>query len=229
MKIYLTGDLHFNHKRILNTMQTRMHFLDMNEMNNYLINSINSVVTDRDSLYILGDVGLYIYKDDLRDIIMNLNGQIRLVMGNHDMINSFRELESERLTLPNGRPKLVVYGVGAQISYKGIIYLLTHYPMDLLGAGSRFRNFCAHLHEKKAPFRYCMNVGIDSPELPADLPFGVPILFEDAAFSLHQKYIMEEHHLHPSEALKHYNERGYTDYKQEAHLWAVNDDYPVPL
>ena len=118
MKIYLTGDLHFNHKRILNTMQTRMHFLDMNEMNNYLINSINSVVTDRDSLYILGDVGLYIYKDDLRDIIMNLNGQIRLVMGNHDMINSFRELESERLTLPNGRPKFIVYGVGTQISYK---------------------------------------------------------------------------------------------------------------
>lgn len=53
MMIYFTSDLHFNHKRIIQSVGRP--FANLEEMHNALVNNWNSVVNDDDTIYILGD------------------------------------------------------------------------------------------------------------------------------------------------------------------------------
>lgn len=73
---YFISDLHFNHSNILKF--ERQEFKTIEEHNEFIIASINRVVTKFDTLYLLGDLG-----DDL-ELIKRLNGKKILVMGNHD-------------------------------------------------------------------------------------------------------------------------------------------------
>lgn len=73
---YFISDLHFDHKNILKF--ERVEFKTIEDHNEFIIASINSVVTKLDTLYILGDIG-----DDL-GLIKRINGRKILIMGNHD-------------------------------------------------------------------------------------------------------------------------------------------------
>lgn len=82
--IFFTSDLHLNHANILKYQPLRQG-KNVDEMNNIIINNWNSVVTNRDTVYVLGDVvfganntHIYIY------ILSRLNGQKILIKGNHD-------------------------------------------------------------------------------------------------------------------------------------------------
>lgn len=73
---YFISDLHFDHKNILKF--ERVEFKTIEDHNEFIVASINSVVTKLDTLYILGDIG-----DDL-GLIKRINGRKILIMGNHD-------------------------------------------------------------------------------------------------------------------------------------------------
>lgn len=73
---YFISDLHFNHDNILKF--ERVEFKTIEEHNEFIIASINKVVTKFDTLYILGDLG------DNLELIKRINGRKILVMGNHD-------------------------------------------------------------------------------------------------------------------------------------------------
>lgn len=183
MKKYITSDWHLDHKNIWGEngiVETRKHFTSLGEMNESIIASVNSVVTNADELYHLGDIGLSRKPKILFDMLCQMNGQIHLFKGNHDSSRVLNYFKNNNFSLPDGRDKFVIYEVGTIIKRDGVQYYLTHYPMGLGEYRRKMRSICGHIHEQEASDANCINVGIDSPELPDNQPFAVPIELETA-------------------------------------------------
>lgn len=81
MSIFYTSDIHFGHENIIK--YCNRPFSSVDEMNQVIIERWNSVVTDEDWVYVLGDVALGKIKDSL-PLVGLLNGHKALVPGNHD-------------------------------------------------------------------------------------------------------------------------------------------------
>ena len=81
-KKFYISDLHFGHKNVLGF--DNRPFTSVEEMNEELIRRWNSVVSDGDIVYVLGDM-FWMKPNDAMPIIDRLNGQIFLVKGNHDI------------------------------------------------------------------------------------------------------------------------------------------------
>ena len=88
--IYFTSDLHFNHLNILKYQAHTRPYLTIELMNIDIIRTINSICTETDELYILGDVlmgprnkGLY--------LVEQLKPRLHLIRGNHDTFNHEQE------------------------------------------------------------------------------------------------------------------------------------------
>lgn len=79
MKYYI-ADLHLGHENIIRL--SKRPFKTVQEMDDVIIDNINSVVTDDDDLYILGDVCFKC--NNPMDYINRINGRKHLVIGNHD-------------------------------------------------------------------------------------------------------------------------------------------------
>jgi len=79
MSIYLIADLHFDDEKIMN--YENRPFETVSEMNEKIINNWNNVVSEDDSVYLLGDIGNEQY-------ISILNGIKYLVKGNHDTFDN---------------------------------------------------------------------------------------------------------------------------------------------
>lgn len=82
MTIFFAGDTHFGHKGILTHMTTRP-FENTDDMDEAIIERWNSVVTDKDVVYHLGDVSMV---GLLRtcEVLTRLRGRKVLIAGNHD-------------------------------------------------------------------------------------------------------------------------------------------------
>ena len=98
--IYFTSDTHFYHKNIIK--YCNRPFKDEIDMNNKLIDNWNSIVTNNDTVYHLGDFALTSY-NNLKDIFNKLNGNIILIRGNHDRFSS-RVYEEIGFTVLKGAP-----------------------------------------------------------------------------------------------------------------------------
>lgn len=77
-KIFFTADTHFSHANIIK--YCNRPFGDAHEMNKALVNNWNSVVPQDGIVFHLGDFSM----GDPERIIKRLNGEIVLVLGNHD-------------------------------------------------------------------------------------------------------------------------------------------------
>lgn len=83
--IYYTSDLHFGHEKIIR--YENRPFETVEEMNEKLIENWNSVVTDEDTVYHLGDFAVKNSKmtiEKIMEIYHRLNGKKILIIGNHD-------------------------------------------------------------------------------------------------------------------------------------------------
>lgn len=78
---WFTSDLHFGHKNILQFTNRPAETVD--EMDQWIIDQWNSVVDERDDVYIVGDFSFH-KSARTRDIIHELNGKLHLILGNHD-------------------------------------------------------------------------------------------------------------------------------------------------
>lgn len=78
---FFTADLHFGHKNIIR--YDNRPFFTVGEMDNALIDNWNSVVRDKDDVYILGDVSWY-PGHETASLLNVLKGRKHLVVGNHD-------------------------------------------------------------------------------------------------------------------------------------------------
>jgi calcineurin-like phosphoesterase family protein len=80
-QLYFTSDLHLGHKNIIKYCDRPFH--DVDHMNDVIIDNWNSVISDDDVVFILGDVA-FGDKRDLEVYLARLSGRKILIQGNHD-------------------------------------------------------------------------------------------------------------------------------------------------
>ncbi|MBQ8940685.1 MAG: metallophosphoesterase [Firmicutes bacterium] len=108
-RILYIADCHFFHDRMCREMDKR-GFANYEEMNEYMISQWNNKVTNRDSVYILGDFSIS-KSDATEKVLKRLNGKHHLIVGNHDRYiddkdfptNLFRSIGYYREIHDNGR------------------------------------------------------------------------------------------------------------------------------
>ncbi len=86
MANYYISDTHFNHANIMKFCPNTRLFESADKMNEFMIEEWNSVVTDKDTVYHLGDF-CFGRGTDLavaQNIFDKLNGYKNLILGNHD-------------------------------------------------------------------------------------------------------------------------------------------------
>lgn len=90
--IWFISDTHFGHGNIIKYCDRP--FKDVPQMDQHLIKQWNSVVKKNDTVYHLGDFSLGHPKEVVGMIVEELNGNIKLVKGNHDTWSNtvYREL-----------------------------------------------------------------------------------------------------------------------------------------
>lgn len=79
-RIFFTSDLHFGHQNIIRFCNRPWKTTD--EMEEALIENWNSVVTDDDIVFDLGDFA-FAPNSKWKEILGELNGQHHLIVGNH--------------------------------------------------------------------------------------------------------------------------------------------------
>jgi len=92
---WFISDTHFFHANMLkftdNEGKVIRPFASLSEMHEYIVKKWNSVIGPNDYVYHLGDVyfkkGMR-YSSQILELFSSLNGKKRLILGNHDHINS---------------------------------------------------------------------------------------------------------------------------------------------
>ena len=120
--IYFTSDLHFGHTNILEyeKRDVALGVVKVEDHDNKLIENWNKVVTDKDLVFILGDIGFYT-PTKLNKIIKQLNGDKILITGNHDR-DYVKSKTIDKTLFKNIQDYM-------EINYKGYNICLMHYPI----------------------------------------------------------------------------------------------------
>jgi calcineurin-like phosphoesterase family protein len=86
-KIFVTADLHLGHQNIIK--YCNRPFGTYHQMDSALIKNFNSVVSDEDTVFILGDFTMSRNRDVISDYLGRMNGNKHLILGNHDRAKAF--------------------------------------------------------------------------------------------------------------------------------------------
>ena len=136
--IFLTSDSHFFHKAIIDFQ--RKDYGSVEAMNEAIIEQWNSLVSDKDEIYHLGDFGFGTDIGGLESICRRLKGKKTLVLGNHET--------PMKIKMYMGYFRIVGY---YKFSELGI--LLTHMPVycgerSESGADTKIKtNIHGHIHK----------------------------------------------------------------------------------
>lgn len=180
---YFISDTHFFHEDLLGDDDFAPRpFASAAEMNQIIISHWNARVTDRDTVYHLGDIAMNPSNakghQEILDLLCQLNGHLVFVKGNHDNRSLFNYLKRNDPGIPDQEcPKFEFHDVGTLIKFNHHQYYMTHYPL-WLGTTLNSRNLHGHVHNYSMPIAENINVGIDSPErglLEKQLLFGTPL------------------------------------------------------
>lgn len=163
MLTWFTSDTHLGHANVIG--YCGRPFADVWEMDRELTARWNAVVGPGDLVYHLGDLALPCrevrdaYADPLRTYLAGLNGQIVLIMGNHDRMSASK-LRGYGLEVVKGSLTVVLDGLRVHMS---------HHPqagLAALEAGTCDLALCGHVHEawrerKTQNGGRLINVGVD--------------------------------------------------------------------
>lgn len=114
-KIWVTSDHHFGHKNIIK--YCNRPFQTVEEMRDEMVERWNSVVSDGDVVFHLGDVSLGRI-DYVSDTLKSLKGHKVLIYGNHDQ-KSLRESNIWDIRMPD-----------YQLEYSGFTVNMRHHPWE---------------------------------------------------------------------------------------------------
>lgn len=156
MSIFITSDLHFGHDREF--IWGARGYADVNEMNIKQLEKFNSVVTDEDEVWILGDSLLGDAEEGLK-YLKQLKGKIHICLGNHDTVNRekmFKDLGWD-------------VHLCARLKYKKLNFYLSHYPTitsngEINSPTQVAWNIHGHTHASSqwSEYPYCYNVNVDA-------------------------------------------------------------------
>ncbi len=91
MSVFVTSDIHFSHRKILEYCPDSRPFSSVEEMNEAIVDNWNKKITNADDVYILGDVSFGKPKETC-DFLDRLKGKrLYLVVGNHDSKKFLKE------------------------------------------------------------------------------------------------------------------------------------------
>lgn len=154
--MYFSSDSHAFHKNILRYCKDTRPFNTIEEMNAALIKGWNSVVSDKDEIYHLGDISLG-DAVQTREFLRQLRGKKHLILGNHDkVILANHDIQGFFVTIQDYK----------ELKYDKKIVVLSHYPF-LTWHGSYRGSWHLHGHshngltEANASVRR-LDVGVDS-------------------------------------------------------------------
>ena len=142
--VYVISDLHLGHKNILKFAAQWRHGTTIQEHDDWVVESWNTVVTKRDVVYCLGDVA---FSTDALERVAALRGQKMLIMGNHDKY----PIETYLRLFARIRP--------SPFSYKG--FWLSHCPIHPAELRGR-RNIHGHVHHNTIPDDRYVNVSVEA-------------------------------------------------------------------
>jgi len=143
--IYFTSDTHFGDDR-LQLFYRDLFFKDVDEMNNYIIDSWNNVVGADDTVFHLGDAVVSEKNEDF-ELLNRLAGYKVLITGNYDEKITFR--------LANYFDEIAEHKT---IRIKGIDFYLNHYPLK---AKENIFNLVGHIHSLWKVQKNMINVSTD--------------------------------------------------------------------
>lgn len=157
-KVFVTSDLHFGHDKEF--LWKPRGFASVEEMNQTIVKNWNSVVSAEDHVYILGD--LMLGSLDNINWVRQLNGNLHIVLGNHDT----DQREKEYMKLEN----VVEIACAIRFKYNKYHFFLTHFPCitDNLNKECLQQatlNLFGHTHQKTKFFEerpYMYHVGMDA-------------------------------------------------------------------
>lgn len=134
--IWLISDTHLNHNK--DFIWKARGFNSVEEMNDTIIKQWNQLVKYDDIVYHLGDFIMGNLQDGIK-LIEQLNGKIRLAIGNHDTdarLEAFKNLHN-----------IDDIQFGYRIKQNKKAFLLTHYPqlVDNYGSGKTY-SIHGHTH-----------------------------------------------------------------------------------
>lgn len=179
MRIFFSSDTHYFHANIIKYCERP--FSTVKEMNDYMINSWNSVISDDDVAFHVGDFSLSrsATSRDVADVIDRLKGKKILIRGNHDQYDDSFFL--------NAGFKVVV----ESINLGGV--LLVHYPLHEAFArkvkdshwGEVSHVIHGHTHKKGTPeLDAHFNVAVDRHEFaPVSSTSAIPA-------NLHESFLL---------------------------------------
>ncbi len=170
-KTWVTSDLHFNHDR--GFLYEPRGYKSVGEMNENILKNYNEVVSDEDTVFILGDLTL----NDLesaKSYLTKLKGHITVIRGNHDSnqrVEFYKQMGWE------------VYDA-LRIKYKKLNFFLCHYPTITanLETESMYQTtIClyGHTHQQTNFYQdmpFCYHVGVDSHN---NYPVNMDTVIED--------------------------------------------------
>src|ERR1700712_2334654 len=132
-EVFFIGDTHFGHRGIIQFSETASHrpFATIEEHDAELVRRWNSVVGLKDTVWHLGD---FCFGKRNLEIAAQLNGNKKLVMGNHDMYATEDYLK-------------YFTRLSGAVEYKGMV--LTHVPVHECQLARWYMNVHGHLHTKR--------------------------------------------------------------------------------
>lgn len=189
------SDTHFNHEKILYFDQSRAESLralniepTIKNMDSYLETTWNNVVKDEDTVYFLGDLGMFRKKQDFIAQLTRLNGHIVFFKGNHDHSD---QLKAAVKASETGIVEVVDTAKAVKIN--GVQVWLSHYAIDL---PYPILSVHGHIHEAEYQSDGMINLSLDSDYMQTRR-FGAPISFDELTPLLvaRQKKIAERYQI----------------------------------
>lgn len=165
--IYLTSDLHFCHDKPF--LYEQRGFENIDDHNKQVVANMNSVVTNEDELYILGDVIMGDQEKAL-SYLKQLNGKKTIILGNHDTNRKIEEYKKLGIDCVYAMP----------LKYGKYRLMLCHYPMKLFPDWSKpviksMWCLCGHVHTKN---KY-EDIEIGSYHVELDAHNNMPVSIEE--------------------------------------------------
>jgi calcineurin-like phosphoesterase family protein len=156
-KVFFTSDQHFGHQGIIDSCARP--FADTAEMDRFMIEAWNSVIQPTDTVWFLGDFAHRCEPEYARKVFAKLNGEKRLIVGNHDALVTDFPWTSKYI--------MTTIHVDGQSSL-----FLCHYPMrEWPGSHSGALHFFGHSHSRMPSSRNAIDVGVDNVGfVPQSLP-----------------------------------------------------------
>jgi calcineurin-like phosphoesterase family protein len=142
LNIWVCSDWHFNHDK--DFIWGARGFESVEEMNQEIVRRHNELVRPEDIVYVLGDLCLGPNLEDNKRLIESMNGNLRIILGNHDTIKR-QEMYATCRNVVNISQSYMMYKSKPMILFNHFPTLVSNND-DKKPFKAKILNICGHTH-----------------------------------------------------------------------------------